>query len=56
MRGTITHRCSHALDVDDPLLAVNLDNLAVLVLAVGATALDDNLITFANWDGAHLVL
>ncbi len=53
-RRTVVLVAADALDVNDPLLAVNLDDLAVLVLAVHATTLDDNLVTLADWHGLDL--
>ena len=43
-----------ALDVNHPLLAVHLRDLALAVLV--AAALDDDLVTLADWHRADLVM
>lgn len=51
-RGTVGLLTDHTLDVDDPLLAVDLGDLALTAL-VGATDNED-LVVLVDGDGADL--
>ena len=51
---TVVLVAGDALDVDNPLLAVHLHDLALLVLAVNAAALDEDLVALADWHGLDL--
>ncbi len=51
-RGAVGLLAGDLLDVDGPLLAVDLDNLALTTLVI--TTDDENLVVLANGEGADL--